>query len=83
MCRQVQGEWRAEEVEPSRNAQVTPSQGIGGNEALARADAAGPAGQWAMTLKANQAALAPNFPEGMWLSPMPYLRSRMVFSTSA
>ena len=38
---------------------------------------------WAMTARVSQAALAANFPQGKWLSPTPYLRSRMVFSTSA
>ena len=38
---------------------------------------------WASTCSAIQAALAANFPEGRWLSPTPYLRSRMVFSISA
>ena len=38
---------------------------------------------WAITWTANQAALAAKRPEGRWLSPTPYLRSRMAFSISA
>ena len=38
---------------------------------------------WAMTCTASQAPLAGNRPEGRWLRPMPYFRSRMVFSISA
>ena len=38
---------------------------------------------WAITCTANQAALAAKRPEGRWLSPTPYLRSRMAFSISA
>ena len=38
---------------------------------------------WAVTLKLSQAALAPNFPDGRWLSPTPYLRSRIASSTTA
>ena len=37
----------------------------------------------AITCTASQAALARNRPEGRWLSPTPYLRSRMAFSISA
>ena len=33
-----------------------------------------------MTCKASQAALAANLPEGRWLRPTPYLRSRIAFS---
>ena len=36
-----------------------------------------------MTRIASQAQLAPNFPDGRWLSAMPYLRSRIAFSISA
>ena len=46
-----------------------------------------PAGQrarlCAITCTASQAALAAKRPDGRWLSPTPYLRSRMVFSISA
>ena len=38
---------------------------------------------WAITYTASQAALAAKQPEGRWLSPTPYLRSRMEFSISA
>ena len=41
---------------------------------------------WAITCTASQAAgsgLAAKRPEGRWLSPTPYLRSRMAFSISA
>ena len=38
---------------------------------------------WAMTWTASQAALAEKRPEGRWLSPTPYFRSRMAFSISA
>jgi hypothetical protein len=38
---------------------------------------------WAVTFKLSQAALAPNFPDGKWLSPTPYLRSRIASSTTA
>ena len=38
---------------------------------------------WAMTWTASQAPLAGKRPEGRWLSPTPYLRSRMAFSISA
>ena len=37
----------------------------------------------AITWTASQAALAAKRPEGRWLSPMPYFRSRMTFSISA
>ena len=38
---------------------------------------------WAITWTASQAALAAKRPEGRWLSPTPYLRSRIAFSISA
>ena len=38
---------------------------------------------WAITWTASQAPLAAKRPEGRWLSPTPYLRSRMAFSISA
>ena len=38
---------------------------------------------WAITCTASQAALAAKWPDGMWFSPTPYLRSRMAFSISA
>ena len=38
---------------------------------------------WAITWTASQAALAGKRPEGRWLRPTPYLRSRMAFSISA
>ena len=38
---------------------------------------------WAITCTASQAPLAGKRPEGRWLSPTPYLRSRMAFSISA
>ena len=38
---------------------------------------------WAITCTASQAPLAAKRPEGRWLSPTPYLRSRMAFSISA
>ena len=38
---------------------------------------------WTITCTASQAALAAKRPEGRWLSPTPYLRSRMAFSISA
>ena len=38
---------------------------------------------WAITWTASQAALAAKRPEGRWLSPTPYFRSRMAFSISA
>jgi len=38
---------------------------------------------WAITCTASQAPLAANFPDGRWLRPTPYFRSRMAFSISA
>lgn len=38
---------------------------------------------WAITWTASQAPLAANLPDGRWLRPTPYLRSRMAFSISA
>ncbi len=38
---------------------------------------------WAITCTANQSALAAKRPDGRWLRPSPYLRSRMAFSISA
>ena len=38
---------------------------------------------WAITWMASQAPLAGKRPDGRWLSPTPYLRSRMAFSISA
>ena len=38
---------------------------------------------WAITCTASQAPLAAKRPEGRWLSPTPYFRSRMAFSISA
>ena len=38
---------------------------------------------WAMIWTASQAALAWKRPEGGWLRPTPYFRSRMAFSISA
>ena len=38
---------------------------------------------WAMTCTASQAPLAGKRPEGRWLSPTPYFRSRMAFSIPA
>ena len=38
---------------------------------------------WAITWTASQAALAAKRPEGRWLRPAPYFRSRMAFSISA
>ena len=38
---------------------------------------------WAITFSVSHAALAAKRPEGRWLSPTPYLRSRMAFSQLA
>ncbi len=38
---------------------------------------------WPMTLRASQAAFAPNRPDGRWFGPAPYLSSRTALSTTA
>ena len=42
-----------------------------------------PAKLWAMTCTTSQAASAGKRPEGRWLNPTPYFRSRVAFSLSA
>ena len=53
--------------ETPRHGQVTPAEGLGGDELSPRPmRLVQRARLWAMTPKANQAALASKRPEGMW-----------------
>ena len=78
--------------EPSGEGEEASSEGLGGYQLLTQTDARGPAGQvvgdhpvssTGRLCTASQAALAGKRPEGRWLSPTPYFRSRMAFSISA
>ena len=81
---EMQGETARLAGDASGQGEEASSEGLGGRHWLAQADARGPAGQvvghhWT----ASQAALAGKRPEGRWLRPTPYFRSRMAFSISA
>ena len=71
--------------EPSGHREEASSEGLGGHHRLAQTEARRPAGQVVGDDLDGQpgAALAAKRPEGRWLSPTPYLRSRMAFSISA
>ena len=68
--------------EPSGDGEEASSQGLGGHHLLAQTEAHRPR-LCAITCTASQAPLAAKRPEGRWLSPTPYSRSRMAFSISA
>ena len=81
---EMQGESARRAGKPSGHREEASSEGLGGHQSLAQTDARCPAGQvMGHHLARSQAALAAKRPEGRWLSPTPYLRSRMAFSTSA
>ena len=80
---QMQSEAARRAGEPSGEREKPPSEGLGGHDLLAQTDSRRPAGQRAITCTASQEPLAAKRPEGRWLRPTPYLRSRMVFSISA
>ena len=81
----VQGEAACRAGEPSGEGEEAAPEDLDSHDLLTEADARRPAGQvvGAITWTAGQAPLAAKRPEGRWLSPTPYFRSRMAFSISA
>ena len=73
----MQGEAAGLAGEASGQGEEAPPQGLGGRHRLAQTNARRPEGQVAITCTASQAALAGKRPDGRWLSPTRYLRSRM------
>ena len=70
--------------EPTGQGEEAPPQGLGGHHLLTETDARRPAARLcAIACTASHAALAAKRPDGRWLRPTPYLRSRMAFSISA
>ena len=81
---QVQSEEACLSGEPAGQGEETPPDGLGGQHRLSQTDArVQRARLWASTCTASQAALVGKRPEGRWLKPTLYLRSRMAFSISA
>ena len=81
---QMQSEAAGRAGEPSGHREEAPPEGPGGYHLLPQTDAHGPACQvMGQHLDGRQAPLAAKRPEGRWLRPTPYFRSRMAFSISA
>ena len=82
--RQMQGQAAGRAGEPTGQGEEAPPQGLGGHHLLTETDARRPAARLcAIACTASHAALAAKRPDGRWLRPTPYLRSRMAFSISA
>jgi hypothetical protein len=63
---------------------VAEAQALGGYEAFAQTEAADPAGEVVGEhVEREPDGVGGELARGRWLRPTPYLRSRMVFSTSA
>ena len=87
----MQSETAGRAGEPSGQGEEPPPEGLGGHHLLAQTDAHGPAGQvmrhhpvssTGQALYRQPGAVGGEAARGRWLSPTPYLRSLMAFSTS-
>ena len=80
----MQGKPAGRAGQPTDEAEQPAAQRLGRDDPRTESDPGRPAGEvMGDHLTASQAPLAANFPDGRWLRPIPYLRSRMVFSIPA